>query len=40
MRVSLIILAVLCTIGGLLAIGGVNGVFGPVVNALAGGIRL
>ncbi|HPC29792.1 MAG TPA: proton-conducting transporter membrane subunit [bacterium] len=37
MRVSLIILAVLCTIGGLLAIGGVNGVFGPVVNALAGG---
>jgi len=37
MRVSVIILAVLCTIGGLLAIGGVNGVFGPVVNVLAGG---
>ncbi|HPP66580.1 MAG TPA: proton-conducting transporter membrane subunit [bacterium] len=37
MKMSVLILAILCTLGGFLAIGGVNGVFGPVVNSLSGG---
>ncbi|MCM8764554.1 MAG: hypothetical protein NC830_04250, partial [Candidatus Omnitrophica bacterium] len=37
MRMSMIVLAILCTVSGLLLINGVNGIFGPVVNALETG---
>lgn len=37
MRIPVVVLAVLCTITGLLLLGGLNGIFGPVVNVLAGG---
>ncbi|MCM8814421.1 MAG: monovalent cation/H+ antiporter subunit D family protein [Candidatus Omnitrophica bacterium] len=37
MKMSMIILAILCTFTGLLMINGVNGIFGPVVNVLDAG---
>ncbi|MGB9642025.1 MAG: complex I subunit 5 family protein [Candidatus Ratteibacteria bacterium] len=37
MRIPMVVLAVLCTITGLLLLGGLNGIFGPVINALVGG---
>lgn len=37
MRISMIVLAIFCSFAGLLFIGGLNGIFGPVVNALTGG---
>ncbi len=37
MRISMIVLAISCTFAGLLLLGGTNGIFGPVVDAIYGG---
>jgi len=40
MRVSMVVLAVFCCFAGLLLLGGLNGIFGPVVNVLTDGTNL
>jgi len=37
MQMSMILLAILCTVTGVLALGGPNGIFGPVIDVLTGG---
>ncbi|MCM8816559.1 MAG: NADH/ubiquinone/plastoquinone (complex I), partial [Candidatus Omnitrophica bacterium] len=37
MMISMIVLAIFCSFAGLLFVGGLDGIFGPVVNALTGG---
>ncbi len=38
MKIPLIILSIICIFAGLLAIGGVDGIFGPVIKVMKGGV--